>query len=55
MGGRVDKERGETGREPKASWVTRDSLLVEAVTQGEVLPEGEEWMCETGMMMYSDW
>lgn len=41
-GGRVDKERGETGRKPKASWVTKDSLLGEAVTDGEVVPEGEE-------------
>lgn len=54
-GGRFDKERGETGREPKASWVTTDSLLGEAVTKGEVLPEGEEQMGETGMVMDSDW
>lgn len=54
-GGRVDKERGETGREPKASGVTKDSLLGEATTEGEALPEGEEWMDETGMVMDSDW
>lgn len=54
-GGRVDKKRGETGREEEASWVTEDSLLGEAVTEGEALPEGEEGMRETGMVMGSDW
>ncbi len=54
-GGRVDKERGETGREEAASWETEDSLLGEAVTEGEVLPEGEEGMEETGMVMASVW
>lgn len=43
--GRVDKERGETGREEEASWVTRD-----AVTEGEAKPEGEEEMGGTGVM-----
>lgn len=51
----MDKERGETGREPKASWVTKDSLLGEASTEGEVLPDGEEWMDEMGIVMDSDW
>lgn len=38
-----------------ASWATEDSLLGEAVTQGETLPEGEKGMDETGMVMDSDW
>lgn len=46
--GRVDKGRGETGRE--ASWVTRDSLLGDAVTEGEAKPEGEEETGGTGVM-----
>lgn len=53
-GGRVDKERGETGREGKATWVTKESLLGDAVTEGEALPEDEEGMVETGMVMGSD-
>lgn len=33
-GGRVDKDRGETGREEEqASWATKESLLGEAVTE----------------------
>lgn len=44
-GGRVDKERGETGREEEeASWASKDSLLGEAVREGEVMPGGEEMM-----------
>lgn len=38
-----------------ASWATEDSLLGEAVTEGETLPEGEKWMDETGMVMDSVW
>lgn len=52
--GRADKERGETGREEEASWVTKDSLLGEAVMEGEALPEGEEGIGETGTVMDSD-
>lgn len=36
VSGRVDKDRGETGREPQISWVARESLLREAVTGTEV-------------------
>lgn len=54
-GGRLDKERGDTGREPKARGVTTDSLLGEAVIEGEFLPEGEEQMGEAGTVMDSDW
>lgn len=53
MGGRVDKERGETGRVEAASWVPKDSPLGEAVTEGEALLDGEEGMGETGMVMDS--
>lgn len=51
----MDRERGDTGREQEqeASWFTTDSLLGEAVTEGEALPEGEEG--ETGTVMDSDW
>lgn len=38
VSGRVDKERGETGREPQSGWVTRESLLTEV----EVVLVGEE-------------
>lgn len=39
---RVDKDRGEAGREPQTSWVARESLLREAVTGAEVVLVGEE-------------
>lgn len=42
VSGRVDKDRGETGREPQTSWVARESLLREAVTGAEVMLVGEE-------------
>lgn len=45
----VDKERGERGRQEEASWVTKDSLLGEVITDSMVLPEGEE-----GMVMQSE-
>lgn len=49
IAGRVATERGETGRVPK------DSRLPEALTEGEVLPDGkEEEMDETGMVVGSD-
>lgn len=41
MGGRVDKDRGETGREEEASWATTDSLLCEAATEGKAVSEVE--------------
>lgn len=50
-GGRVDKEIGETERVEAASWVPKDSLLRETVTEGEALPDGEEGMGETGVVM----
>lgn len=45
-GGRVDKDRGETGREEEAaaSWASKDSLLGEVVREGEVMPGGEKGM-----------
>lgn len=49
MGGRVEKEKGETGRQEEASWVTKDSLLGEVITEGKALPEGEE-----GIVMASE-
>lgn len=42
VSGRVDKDRGETGREPQTSWVARESLLREAVTGTEVELVGED-------------
>lgn len=47
LGGRVEKERGETGREEETSWVTKDSLLGEAVTEREAgsgVEEGRSWL-----------
>lgn len=54
MGGRVDKERGETGREGEASGVTEDSLVGDRVTEGEAMSEGEEGVEETGMVRGSE-
>lgn len=51
--GRADKETGETGREGKASWVAKDSLLGDLL-EGEALPEVEERMGETGLVVGSD-
>lgn len=42
VSGKVDKDRGETGREPQISWVARESLLREAVTGSEVKLVGED-------------
>lgn len=54
MGGRVEWERGETGREEEASWVTKDSLLGDAVAEGNALSEVEEGVVGTGMVRDSD-
>lgn len=51
MGGRIDKESGDTGQEEEASWVTKDSLLGEAVTEGETVPGAVGEMADTGMVM----
>lgn len=42
VSGKVDKDRGETGRKPLISWVARESLLREAVTGTEVKLVGED-------------
>lgn len=42
LSGRVDKDRGETGRELQTSWVGRESWLTEAVTSAEVESVAEE-------------
>lgn len=44
-------ESGDTGRKEEASWVTRDSLLEEAVTEGGTVPGAVEWMADTGMVI----
>lgn len=44
-------ESGDTGREEEASWVPRDSLLEEAVTEGGTVPGAVERMADTGMVM----
>lgn len=45
VGVRVEKETGETEQELKVSWVTKDSLLGEAVTEGEVdLAKDSDWL-----------
>lgn len=54
MRGRVDMERGETGWEEVTSWASKDSLLGEAVPEGETLPESEEGVGEAAMVMGSD-
>lgn len=54
MGGRTGKESGDTGREEEeeeASWATKDSLLGEAVTEGETVPGAVEERADTGMVM----
>lgn len=51
--GRVDRDRGDTGREPPTTWVTTDSLLGEVVTEAEVLLVGEEVI--VCMVVDSDW
>lgn len=55
MGGRADKDRGETGREEVASCVTTDSLLGESGTEGGALPMGEEGTGERDVVVGSDW
>lgn len=45
VGVRVEKETGETEQELKVSWVTNDSLLGEAVIEGEVdLDKDSDWL-----------
>lgn len=54
MGGTVGKESGETGQQEEPSWVTKDSLLGEVIIEGEAVPEDEEGIGVTGMVVESE-
>lgn len=49
----MDRDRGDTGREPPTTWVTTDSLLGDVVTETEVLLVGEEVI--VCMLVDLDW